>query len=634
MINEADTNKEEFINISEILAMLKPALVVVLIAGLLCGALAYLYSKTIERQYLAVAKITIESKSGGLSNATNPLAGFIGIGGGQSERDLAVDKINSRDFIVELLPNSDLGTDPFYVGSLDPDALNADPDSREYKRLMQRVVARFRRSVTVRTTINGIINIQVVHTDPDRAASIANLVADTHLANLRNKQDADGSRQTELVAKRLREAKQTLDDAIEEARAFAIENSFYSNKALGNHSLRLDRFRQEIGRLNAILEGINYLTTLRKDTSSETFDLDIFLIANPAAAQLQQELDMTEGRKKVSLPSLERLAQLEASFSAEREQFLRAEELVKNDASQSARAASQLLKLEGNVEINKLLYSGLVTQFEARSLSDELSVQMEHGQRIQTATAPMRPSSPRVLNMVLGWGIFGAIVALIGRVVMSTIKGQLYSAKGMAQASGIGVLAQNVRQQTGLQTRVREALGLSSKQRDNADIVELALALREDNIGMVSLLGAPASPVGQDFAAVLGQYLASPEARIAVVDLTRMGSHTSPLQSHGIAYETESQPQVTHFSWIESPEQDGEMLSFSEALARIEEEFDTVIVICAPMDVGVLQNRRALESAGRIFVLTTPGVTQRKHLETARSVLSKAHKSADGLVVA
>lgn len=627
-------NSSEEILIRELLAITKPTFFTALAVGVLCGVGAYFYSKTLDREYEASARYTINS-----SSQASDISGSLGIlrsgSGGTSENSLARDKIQSRDFIIKLFKNTDIDEDPYITGENDKPGLiqqirilifgSKPPPPPE--RLQERMVGKIRNMTNVTLNSNGIIDVTVTHDRPDQAAKVANAIVESHIEDLWNTQVQLDGREIALLEKRLTDAQAKFDEALKASRTYAVENSIRSKEDLNANSQNLAQFRKEVERLDALLSGVRYLRQHRAETSSDQIDASRFFAAQPAAfTLLQRELNWSPDSTRLPLPPAARIDAIERSFSEQRKALQRTLVVMESEAVENATAVGKLEELQREIGVRQTLYNNLFSRLETRDLGAML--RGEQAEWIQKATSPLEPSYPRVESIILLGLAAGILAVILLTLANALLRGTLHSYKRIAQAFKAPLLVTGVRRIANPNRRSFVNLAKNTSRTDHSTLLDLVLMLRGDGIRKVSLLGAPKTVVVRDLSVVLANHMAAESNRIVIVDLGEPEHRGTEMNLYGTLKEVKQAGGLKLYKWRGLASNDKNAQLLDVVLDEIETQFDQILFACSSLERGGLRNEVALQRSDRVLILASPGITTQNHVERVHKILARlpAHK--------
>ena len=623
------------IDLTELFARIKPSIIPALIVGGLCAIAAFFYTQTVERVYVARAQYIIEEDAGGsLPSLGGLVSTIIPSGSGSGETDLAADRIMSREFITSLFDETGIDKDPFFTRGKSNALLSwFKSDEKTSEEELEAVIETYREVVSLVPAENGLINLYVSHSDRVIAASIANMIMEAHIANIENKRKVSSARQVELVRERLLLAQEQLDKALEEARVYAVENSVGSQEQLIASSLNLTRFRRELTRLDSVLAGVDYIATQRAADSNSELDLDDFFTKFPLAfAPLRRDFGWTTNTGTLAFPSSSRLLDARQNLLNERDQLLRTIRVMEKEATQNADAAGTQAELQRNIEVQKSIYTAMVSQFEARDLSAVL--QDENVERIQDATPPLKPSLPRVLRIVVLSFILGSLAVLLINFLRSWGNDRLYSSNSLRKILPLPVQATNIGRSVGTRLQSASQIAQKSKKLRNVGLLDLIATLR-DEPGTVSIVGLSGLAAPHNMAVILGNALAAGNGKnsVALVDLSGLNDSSSPttFQDVGILDKAKGASDVQTFDWTQKGPQEKRQ-PFGEAIASLKKTYTQVVIICAPLQVGLAQNRVAMKHADRLLVVAAVNKSTVQAAELANKLRARVPQTQADLI--
>ena len=162
------------------------------------------YALNADKEFTSVAIFKLnqdDANSISLSGEFGALARMAGFGGGLAASILPKDEVTGRIFIEKLDAKLNFQADPYFntysPNSVDPiwkslikrtigwQKSSNDPQEA----IWQAIVAEYSKNVLLDETPDGSAQIVVTHTNPQRAAEIANVIMATIISNAKNKKD-------------------------------------------------------------------------------------------------------------------------------------------------------------------------------------------------------------------------------------------------------------------------------------------------------------------------------------------------------------------------------------------------------------------------------------------------------------
>lgn len=370
----------------------------------------------------------LEDDAGGsLLGSTGGLAALAGIGiqANSTEADALQDRILSRPFVASIYEEAEFSTDaefnatlrkPGFVSGVTKVLLGkSETENLTKNDFLVMAVASLTDSLTITPGDNGIIELTIKHPNPDRAATIANIVVKQALLDIFERERQSTKDSLSYFADQLLEVRANLDAATSALRDYAISNNLQSQQDLARTSSQLAQVRREIETLD------NSLIALAQ-ISDQGFDGAEFAKTNPVAASLsfRRLLNLSGDPNDWKAPLPKEISVAKEQLETQRETLVVSFNAIEARAKSSGAEALKLAALEREVEVQQAIYETVITQFEARSLTS--GYEQASGRVVEYAIPPNIPWSPNkklfvALGLLLG-GILGSglVVALKNRL--------------------------------------------------------------------------------------------------------------------------------------------------------------------------------------------------------------------------
>lgn len=533
--------RDDEIDLGELFASLwayKSVIAIITAGAIFAGGF---YALNAEKIYTGSAVFQLEdSNNSGLSlpSEVSGLAALAGLGGVVSEGNVLFDRITGRAFIRDLDATVDLKGDE-YFNTYDPNAkdplwkaviktaIGYTTDDLDPEQVIERnIVEAFRENVTVEETENGALSIKVDHTDPMRAAAIANAIMDQVVTLTERDTEAKQGSQLTYLSETLADTLREMDDAQARLKNFAIENSTLSIEALAAGSVALDEVRNQLDRATALRDAANVLLDAidQGKANAETYTQLRQSYPIIDDVEFRRVLGLSEIMSEFSWPDRQLLGAVAATLADRRDRIEREMARLEAEAIAYANAAEEQAALERDAKVAEASYTVLIEQVKAQSLL--AGYRGETAKVFERAVPPLVASKPNrklVLALAAVLGIFvGSGVAL----VLSLRKGVVFSKRALRdelQPTTI-VSAARLRKLNGKSLRdVRESLGKMKSR----GLSEIAIALRDHSKPNALILGGGAKCSARSAALATAVTIAGSGRRVAVVDLSRTGSTNS-----------------------------------------------------------------------------------------------------------
>ena len=389
--------------------------------GLLVSA--YYSTQLASKQYEASVRFELSSGQssgpnfGSLGSAAQ-LLGVVG-SGGSGEAEKLKDRILSRPFVNKIFEAAQLETDlHFNVYIAPPDLLPRVlnflfdvpyPVASGRDDLLVSSIKQLGKNMQLNIGDNGVIRLTLRHTDPVRAADVANIIVETALDELEEKERRQTRGQLNHFAEELTRIQVELDQAVSAVTLFAIQNGIQSEEDLARTAIQLNRARDEREELSRELGVLRLLASI----GVENFDGQSFAKAHPSSLRptFRRSLSWPNDPREWSFPdekTLESNLNRAAFRLQEIDENIR---LLGEEAVLAGELAKEFLRLERAVAVQTVLQETARAQFETQSLF--AGFKEGSGEIIESAIAPRVPVSPRILLSLI---MTSTMFALLGSV--------------------------------------------------------------------------------------------------------------------------------------------------------------------------------------------------------------------------
>ena len=402
------------------------------------------YALTTDKEYTAKAVFEIQQGDNGrgfnLPGDLGALASLAGVrGGGASETDALLERVKSKEYILETNDALNFDADPYFYdyapNQTDPlwkatikNLIGWQSDERTADAIIEnKIVETFKEVVSVSTTDAGAISLSVTHENPERAAFYANELMEFTRDLVLDEQEESTDLRLNYLSETLADALQEMERTQERLKLYALENSTVADQNFVAGSLQLDRLRSE---QQDALEFTTTLTRLKEIVKLGVPDQNTYLIlrdTNPMIddVRFRRIMGMSETISAWSWPELETIQAVSATL-ADRVQRLNIEIAeIEVDARQYASSAEEFAQLTREAKIAEATYTVLIEQVKSQSLA--AGFKPDAFKVYEYATPPLTPSAPkRSLILALG-AVLGVFVGSALALMNSMRRGVYYS---------------------------------------------------------------------------------------------------------------------------------------------------------------------------------------------------------------
>lgn len=570
MADASDTGDDD-IDLGELFAMLwAHRLLIVLITAIVIF-LGLLYSHAAKEIYTGEAvfqlkkgdtsALSLSSSSGG---QTSGLAALAGLNGLADNGDVLFDRVTGRAFIRSIDDVVDLKGDP-YFNNYDPDKprpawktvvkwiLGMPTAKLDTERVYEdNIVRNYRANVVVDKTDNGAYTVDVFHTDPDRAAQIANAIMDQIVTDTTQESETSQNNQLTYLSETLADTLREMDDAQTRLKDFAIKNSTLSIQSLAAGSVALDEVRNRLERTTDLRDAANaMLEAIKQGKATDATYQDLrkkYPIIDDV--EFRRVLGLSEIISEFTWPAQDLLAAVAATLEDRRARVSQEKDRLEQQATAYANAAEKQAMLQREADVAGASYTVLIEQVKAQSLL--AGYNGDTVQVFERAVPPLGASKPnRILVFALSL-VLGAIVGSGAVLVMGMRKGVYFTSRAMASALGADTTASAARLKK-LNGKSLKAIRAILDKTPLPALSAVAIRLRGEASGVALAVDGKARTTARSCALGAATAIANSGSKIAFVDLSRRTSATSPAGNEGEGRywaEIETEENVTEYGFI------------------------------------------------------------------------------------
>lgn len=477
--NDPGAGQEErfssMIDIYQIPGILKKRIVWLIVLPLVFVTLAMAFLAMRTPVYRAMAEMLIEPQ--GLQIVGNDI---VAREGGDALQRLSIDSqayvILSNAVLNEVIEKLDLEKDPAITKPIGPGRiarlLGRSAPEPTAEDIRAAAVAGLRESLqAIRIEKAFVFNIYASHPDRFKAAAIANEAARTYLDEARRSRADTTLRASVSLQSQAEDLRARLEIAEAAVESFRAENGLISTGQRGlvvdqqlqdvNTQLTQARLDLEKAKANADLLANLTVTDIEAGglpTNLQTTTLGTLRVQYARTAEREAQAATTLGTNHPQLRELrsqldntrrqiaDELARVRRSVTSEAQ---RAEANVVALEEESRRLASsnvsqgksqiRLRQLESEAESLNAVYKSFLSR--AKELQEQQEIDTSNSRIISRAVAPLSPTGPSSIIVLLAAGFFGFALAAAGSVGWEMVNGKLGSERELVERTGVPLLA-------------------------------------------------------------------------------------------------------------------------------------------------------------------------------------------------
>jgi uncharacterized protein involved in exopolysaccharide biosynthesis len=484
-------------------------------AALLAGLAALAYSLIATPQYNAVAQILVDPRDKQVvSNDVNPSS--IAADGGVTQVESQGSVLQSSGVLLRAIAATHLESDPEFNGSGLFSALTrfasllSRPDPAEMaERLKAETLQTLRKHMVVKRAEKVLVlDLSVRARTADRAAELANAIADAYLADQADARSAAGREASNALAGRLDELQRNVEkaeNAVADYRAahdFVISaGTLVSDQELNATTAQLTSAQNRVASLKSQLDQLRagnaeatpeamasgVMVRLRDRESAIVEKLGDaskkYGPLHPEIASLNQSLADVRALIAKEAQRLRQAAQADYARAVDDEKAL-AKKLtgMKEKSLDDVKADTQLRQLQSQAETARSLYQAFLSR--SRETMEASNVDTTNARIITRALPPIQKSWPPTLLLVLGASFLGLSLSASGALAREYLRPTLHTpaqAREIAGTAALGAIPVDELRPDAQSRRALDALALKALRAlgedDSADGVSVGRVL-------------------------------------------------------------------------------------------------------------------------------------------------------------
>ena len=450
-MSDQNYQNEDEIDLFELIASLWAHILLVFFFTGIFIFLSSLYYLNAQKKYTATAVFQIQQSNSNqfnLNGEIGALASFAGFSSSLgSGTGLLLERIKSREFILQAVRHLSLSEDPFY------NTFNKNAEDPAWKAITKNLIGwrsldldkellaqevlikNFSSSIKASSTGAGAIKISVTHISPISAAKYANDLLEKIRSLIKSDDDTSKSFRLSYLAETLADALQEMEKAQNNLKEYALQNSTAARENFITGSMKLDNLRLEKREADQFMNVLKHLRELVRTGNLTSEKYEALRISFPIIddVNFRRILGMSETISAWKWPSLDTIKQVNDTLK-DRSRRLDVE-IADNEknAKQYASSAEKLAKLTRDVKIAEATFTVLTEQVKSQTLA--AGYNPDTFQVFSYASPPPIPSSPK-RNLILGLGAFlGLIVGCAISLINAARRGVYYTRQAIISDS-------------------------------------------------------------------------------------------------------------------------------------------------------------------------------------------------------
>ena len=632
-MNNVHNPNDEEANLRELAAALLSEWKYIAVSCAICVSLSVLYAVNVKPTFDARAVFELKSSGGaGIPSEYSGLASMAGISLGDKKSKGVFDRLVGRDFILRLSSDVNLVDDPYFNPQDDASffslariksALGMIAEDDVSSDTYDDVVLSYAKSVKVRETKNGSIEVTVTHPDAKRSAIIANAIVARVVRELSEEEKSTQSEELAYLSERLADALSEMEATKKSVADFALANSLSSPSALAARSELMFELREDLRRTKEMAVAVGDLSKTMSSPATLTHaDYAHLKITSPIIddVDFRRLIGVPEALDAWSWPPKERLGDFQSTLADRIARIERSIQDFRKEAEIYASSSERLATLQREATVSEATYNVLIEQVKAQSLI--AGYQGETALFYQSATPPEIAAAPKK-KLIVALGIaVGLIIGAMIAVVAALRGGRVYTEQAIIETSGASSFLKSTSLAEVSYLETSAALEKLSSSRDPVlNEIHIAQSVSSSKVTLVGSTAPSVSPLA--VALWLGIIARENGKKVAVVSLD--GKAVLPVIAANASFQNLANIFDLDGVDIILPKNERNAMSMMAShelhglLSQGDKRYDLVIVASSHDQTS--NSLRAFSSLDPFSViLAKPAVTLRKSLETLRQI--------------
>lgn len=446
-------------SVVDLIALLWRRKVTIAAAALICASAAVVVGKSLTPKYTATTQLYVDPRElqlvdRELTPRAQDVSGLSMVVESQSRL------ITSNNVLLQVIQNANLDKDPEFGGSSESKGIFAAllslfgietrPTAEQRKLIQMGTLDALNRHINVKKTDRTfIVDIDVWSYEPEKAAALANAIANAYLAESKQSQAAAARRATNDLSGRLKELQERLRNAENVLAIYKAQNNFVgtqdtliSDQQLSASNQRLAAARALTLDAQAKYDQIEASRRSSTDAGAIPEALQSPTIANlraqyADAKKRQAELQSELGPRHPALRTTEKQVEdLRRTINEEVERFAqsskndlirardyeaslnKALDAQKRQSVQMSQASVRLRELERDVEASRDVYQSFLKR--SRETEEQESLNTSSARIIGEANVPQRRTFPPAMSLLAMIGFVGGALAAIAWIIAAS----------------------------------------------------------------------------------------------------------------------------------------------------------------------------------------------------------------------
>ena len=356
-----------------------------------------------------------------------------------SSIDVLLERATGREFIIDMKEKFSIDQD-LYFNKYNPDykdpfwkatiktIIGWQKTKLEKNAIIENnVLKNYRQNVVFELTEGGAIGISVTHIDPEKASYYANGLMEEIRQLVEKESAASQALRLNYLSETLADALQDMENAQENLKNYALENSAMAQENFISDSLALDQIRMEQRKVKEIAGLLSIIESFIRSKNLDQSSYEALRSIHPLVDDIEfrRILGMSETISAWTWPDIDTVNAVSATLNDRIKRLDVDISNIEENAQIYATSAEDLAKYKRNAKIAEATYTVLIEQVKSQSLA--AGFQQDTFKVFEYATPPLSPSSPK-RNLMLALGaVLGLLIGCALSLINATRRGVYYT---------------------------------------------------------------------------------------------------------------------------------------------------------------------------------------------------------------
>jgi len=401
------------------------------------------YALNADKLYAASNMFSLQTPKAKNSSAElDPLSLFSGISLGNSTSASLKEELMGRIFIENLDEKLDLRSDkyfnlhtydkiiqndPLWKSKLKEIIGYSSPVRDQSEVIWLSTISTYKDSVSIDTTESGNYVITVTHSDPTRAALIANEIMNIAIKKVEKKAENLQNDQVNFLSETLAKSLYELESAQTKLKEFTIDNSTLPMEGFAAASVNSEVIKNKYLRATQLISAIKAVEKVTKNNELNKSNYYLLRTEHPIIDQVEfrRIFGQNENISDWTWPDIESISTVLITLEDRKKRLYSDLKLAQENTRLYAEKNAKYIKLKREASVAEATYTVMIEQVKANSLL--VGMQENNNEIFEYAAVPINASRPRRSQIVLIGLMLGLFAGVTCAILLGSLRGVYFS---------------------------------------------------------------------------------------------------------------------------------------------------------------------------------------------------------------